>query len=120
MMDFNETKASAVEQLRMENKLVYLMGDYNIDLLNSEKHDLTNEFVDVLYCNEFLPLISRPTRITSTSATLIDNIFTNNHDDLNCSLNGILVADISDHFPVFHISRSFSMEETVSCLVTRV
>ena len=73
------------------------MGDNNIDLLNSEKHDLTDEFIDVLYCNEFLPLISRPTRITSTSATLIDNIFTNNHDDLNCSLNGILVADISDH-----------------------
>ena len=120
MMDFNATMANALEQLRMENKLVYLMGDYNIDLLNSEKHDLTNEFVDVLYCNEFLPLISRPTRITSTSATLIDNIFTNNHDDLNCSLNGILVADISDHFPIVHINCSFSVEETVSCLVTRV
>ena len=97
--------ANALEQL--ENKLVFLMGDYNIDLLNSEKYDLTNEFVDVLYCNEFLPLISRPTRITSKSATLIDNIFINNHEDLNCSLNGILMADISDHFPVFHISRSF-------------
>ena len=120
MMDFNATMVNALEQLRMENKLVYLMGDYNIDLLNSEKHDLTNEFVDVLYCNEFLPLISRPTRITSTSATLIDNIFTNNHDDLNCSLNGILVADISDHFPIAHINCSFSVEETVSCLVTRV
>ena len=120
MMDFNATMANALEQLCMENKLVYLMGDYNIDLLNSDKHDLTNEFVDVLYCNEFLPLISRPTRITSTSATLIDNIFTNNHDDLNCSLNGILVADISDHFPIVHINCSFSVEETVSCLVTRV
>ena len=120
MMDFDATMANALEQLRMENKLLYLMGDYNIDLLNSEKHDLTNEFVDVLYCNEFLPLISRPTRITSTSATLIDNIFTNNHDDLNCSLNGILVADISDHFPIVHINCSFSVEETVSCLVTRV
>ena len=113
MMDFNATMANALEQLRMENKLVYIMGDYNIDLLNSEKHD-------VLYCNEFLPLISRPTRITSTSATLIDSIFTNNHDDLNCSLNGILVADISDHFPIVHINCSFSVEETVSCLVTRV
>ena len=120
MVDFNATMANALEQLRMENKLVYLMGDYNIDLLNSEKHDLTNEFVDVLYCNEFLPLISRPTRITSTSATLIDNIFTNNHDDLYCSLNGILVADISDHFPIVHINCSFSVEETASCLVTRV
>ena len=96
------------------------MGHYNIDLLNSESHDLTNEFVDLVYCNEFLPLSSRPTRITSTSATLIDNIFTNNRDDLNCSLNGILVADISDHFPIFHVNCSFTVEETDSCLVTRV
>ena len=96
------------------------MGDYNIDLLNAGSHDLTNEFVDLMFCNEFLPLISRPTRITATSATLIDNIFTNNHEDLNCSLNGILVADISDPFPIFHVNCSRTVEETVSYLVTRV
>ena len=116
---FNAQIASVLEELRINKKLVYLMGDYNIDLLNSESHDLTNEFVDLVYCNEFLPLISRPTRITSTS-TLIDNIFTNNHGDLNCSLNGILVADISDHFPTFHVNCSFTVKETDSCLVTRV
>ena len=120
MMDFDTTLASVLEQLCMENKLVYLMGDYNIDLFNSETHDLTNTFVDVMYCNEFLPLISHPTRITNRSATLIDNIFTNNHDNLNCSLSGILVADVSDHFPIFHINRSFTVEETESFLVTRV
>ena len=68
----------------------------------------------------FLRLISRPTGITSTSATLIDDIFTNNHDDLSCSSNSILVADISDHFPIFHVNCSFTVEETDSCLVTRV
>ena len=73
-----------------------------------------------MYCTEFLPLISRPTRVTATSATLIDNIFTNNHEYVNCSLNGILVADISDHFPIFHVNCSLTMEETVSYLVTRV
>ena len=79
------------------NEFVYLKDDYNIDLLNSEKHDLTNDFVDVLHYNEFHPLISGPMRITSTSATRIDSAFTNNHGDLNCSLNGILVTNISDH-----------------------
>ena len=120
LIAFNTQIASVLEQLRLEKNLVYLMGDYNIDLLNAGSHDLTNEFVDLMYCNEFLPLISRPTRITATSATLIDNIFTNNHEDLNCSLNGILVADISDHFPIFHVNCSLTMEETVSYLVTRV
>ena len=120
LKDFNTQIASVLEQLRIEKKLVYLMGDYNIDLLNAGSHDLTNEFVDLMYCNEFLPLISRPTRITATSATLIDNIFTNNHEDLNSSLNGILVADISDHFPIFHVNCCLTVEETVSYLVTRV
>ena len=42
MMDFNATMASALGYLCMENELVYLMGDYDIDLFNSEKHDLMN------------------------------------------------------------------------------
>ena len=62
------------------------MGDYNIGLWNSESLVRTNEFVDLMNCNEFIPLISRPTRITSTSATIIDHIFKNNNDDLNHGL----------------------------------
>ena len=77
---------------RFVSKLVYLMGDYNINLPNSSTHEHTGEFVDILYSNEFLPLISRPTRITSNSATLIDNIMTNCLDNLNSSINGILVT----------------------------
>ena len=55
-----------------------------------------------------MPLINRPTRISKTSATLIDNIFTNNHSDLVNSCHGILITDISDHFPIFHINKSIS------------
>ena len=93
---------------------------YNIDLFNSETHDLTNAFVNAIHCNEFLPLMSRPTRSTNRSATLIDNIFTNNHGDLNCPLKGILAADVSDHFPIFHMNWPFAVEKTESFPVTRV
>ena len=51
MKDFNAQIAGVLEDLRIDKKLVYLMGDYSIDLLNSETHDLTNEFVDLMYCN---------------------------------------------------------------------
>ena len=44
-------------------------------------------------------IITKPTRITSHSSTLIDNIFTNIHDYAHMS--GIIMCDISDHFPVF-------------------
>lgn len=47
------------------------------------------------------PLISKPSR-TANSATLIDNIFTN--DSAHYLKCGLLCTDISDHFPVFAIS----------------
>ena len=53
------------------------MGDYNINLLNVDTHQLTSDSNDALFSNGFVPMITRPTRVTSNSATLIDNIFTN-------------------------------------------
>ena len=49
----------------------------------------------------FCPTISKPTRITNYSATLIDNIITNIHEYPIKS--GILYNDISDHFTIFNI-----------------
>ncbi len=45
-------------------------------------------------------MINHPTRVTETSTTLIDNIFTNRHDENEC-ISGILPTDVSDHFPFF-------------------
>lgn len=50
----------------------------------------------------FFPLITKPTRVQSHAATLIDNIYFNNIASHNMT-NGILNTDISDHFPVFSI-----------------
>ena len=30
-----------------DNKLCYIMGDFNLDLLNSDLHSITNDFVNV-------------------------------------------------------------------------
>ena len=40
----------------------------------------------------------RPTRITSSSATLIDNIFMNDSSFIS---SGLLCTEISDHLPIF-------------------
>jgi hypothetical protein len=45
-----------------------------------------------------IPTILHPTRITTHSATLIDNIFTNFPQNIINS--NIVVTDISDHFPI--------------------
>ena len=74
------------------------MGDYNLNIMN-HTNELTGEFSDVMYSKMFFPLITRPTRITSHTATLTDNIFSNNMD--NFAKCGLLVNDISDHLPIF-------------------
>ena len=71
-------------------------------LMKHHKHDKTSEFLDIMFSRAFFPLISRPTRITSSTASLIDNIFTN--DVTNCAVSGLLFTDISDHLPIFSIS----------------
>ena len=49
--------------------------DHNFDLLKSSEHQKTQYFFDTLLNKELFPTITRPTRITKQSATLIDNIF---------------------------------------------
>ena len=64
------------------------------NILKSHSHQPTNEFINLLTSNSLYPLISKPTRITSSTATLTDNIFTNN---LELNMNsGILYTDLSD------------------------
>ena len=82
-----------------ENKNVYLMGDYNIDLLSTTQQN-SPRFINVLQSNAFYPHINKPTRICNTSHTLIDNIFSNVYHN---STNGIIYSDISDHLPIFVI-----------------
>ena len=92
-----------LDTIMKEHKLCYLLGDYNLIILNYDTHDTTAEFIDILYSHAILPLINRPTRVTQSSATAIDNIFTNDIDAIENGCHGILVTDINDHFLIFHI-----------------
>ena len=49
-----------------------------------------NDFLDSIHNLRLYPLITKPNRITSHSATLVDNIFTNIHDYAHMS--GIIVC----------------------------
>ena len=48
-------------------------------------------------------LIHTPTRIKTVSATLLDNIYTNIHINIDSCKSGILTSNISDNFFVFGI-----------------
>ena len=83
------------------------MGDINIDMLKMNQVSSVGKFMNQLFSSSLYPLITKPTRIMDKSATLIDNILTNSLDDNN--MNGILITDISDHFPVFTIKRNITV-----------
>ena len=83
----------------MPRKSMFICGDFNIDLMKYETHNGTKRFLDCMYGLGFYPLIDRPSRITTHSCTLIDNIFTN---QINYSIrSGLLMNDITDHLPIF-------------------
>ena len=88
------------------------MGDFNIDLLKSESCDYTNRFLEQLFTSSYMPLILRPTLITEHTATIIDNIFTNDIENIESSANGIIFSDISDHLPIVHVRNSKIHHET--------
>ena len=60
--------------------MVVLLGDFNDDLLKYDHDEEVSGFLDAMYSKLLLPNISSSIQITSTSTTLIDNIFTNDYD----------------------------------------
>ena len=79
------------------------MGDFNINLLNANSHSNTSIFIDMMFESSYIPLINRPTWISETNVTLIDNMFTNSLDDNNECYSGIFPIDITDHYPICHL-----------------
>ena len=86
-----------IDRIKSENKQLIIGSDQNINLINASTQTLTQEFLDINYTNGILPVIDKPTRITHSSATLIDNFYTNYEGIYQSS---ILYSHISDHFPI--------------------
>ena len=92
---------SLLEKIDMEKKTVFFLGDFNINLLKYEKHNPTNESLDTLKSNMFLPYVLLSSRINSSSKTLID-IFSNFISTE--VIAGKLTATVSDHLSQFLIA----------------
>ena len=72
--DFIDATNKVVAQAKKHGRNVILGMDHNLDLLKENKHGPTHDFLETIYDNGLLPTITKPTRITTSSATLIDNI----------------------------------------------
>ena len=102
---FLEILEKWLEKYDKRSNEIIITGDFNLDLLKYETHSSTSEYLDLMITHELLPVITKPTRIKHSSATLIDHFF--------CKLtdlhSGILVSELSgshgftDHYPIFCI-----------------
>ncbi|XP_065664776.1 uncharacterized protein LOC136086406 [Hydra vulgaris] len=98
-----------------EQKKIFCIGDINIDCLQYDKHANTKLFFDEMLQHYIFPIINKPTRVTPTSITAIDNILTNSLFDTSLKA-GIIKADISDHFPIF-FSLTQDIKSNNSCKI---
>ena len=84
---------------RPNNSEFILLGDFNVDHTNnsrSSSKQLLNIFSRKLHLDQ---LITKSTRITETSQTIIDLIFVNNSQ--RTVRSDVIPCSLSDHSPVF-------------------
>ena len=81
------------------NNDVILGTDQNFDYLKLNENSHVSKLHNICIGSGILPTITRPTRVTGTSATLIDNLYvkTGNYENISSK---IITTDISDHFTV--------------------
>ena len=65
--------------------------------------------MNLLFQKNFIPAINKPTRGSCNNATVIHHIDTNTFLDMH---SGIITADISDHFPIFLISKDLMLDSS--------
>ena len=83
---------------RAQQERLLIGLDHNMDFLKYDKHLPTKEFIELNLDLNLLPVITKPTRVTRSSATLIDNVIIGKYLQ-NSYDSKILISDISDHFP---------------------
>ena len=95
-VEFNDRFEEFIDSLLNEDKEFILLGDFNKDLLNVDTEREWGNFTTSL---GFTQLVNEPTRVTNTSQTLIDHIYTNTEENVQCVHAERLC--LSDHYGVF-------------------
>lgn len=96
--DFCEAFFLVLDKLSFESKNVFIMGDFNINLLDSA-NPITSNYISGFCSYGYQSLINTPTRVVDHSShSLLDHILSNRDFPIQA---GTIDCDITDHFPVF-------------------
>lgn len=97
---FKHNLLETIEKMNNEKATFYLSGDFNIDYLKYNSCPRITSYINDIYSYGCQLLTYKPTRITCNSATCIDHFYTNDDITDNNIKTGILISDITDHFPL--------------------
>ena len=103
--DFVNDFVELNKRISHKHKNILLGLDHNLNLLNYENHAETQKFMEVLVDNGQFPCITRPTRLTHHSATLLDNILATK-ELYSVQQSSIIVSDLSDHLPCLSVFKN--------------
>jgi len=96
----NDIKAfldNKLETIKCNNQDIYLFG-FNINIQIETRTPSAGKYLYMMASNGLFPLITKPTRVTDESKTVIDHIFTSS---LSKSMYpGIIQSDFSDHYSI--------------------
>ena len=90
--------SSSLFELSNCNKSFYLLGDVNININQNNRTTVAIDYINVLLCHGAFPVITIPTRVTSTFASVIDHIISN--DLKHEILLFVLRECLAGHYPV--------------------
>ena len=107
-----------INKFKGQEKQIFLAGDFNINSLDYSRNTKVRDFFNLAFQNSIFPVINRPTRVTETSATIIDHIFTNTIIDSSLR-SGIGKTDISDHFAVFCLLKTNFEQSNIKNIVIK-
>ena len=86
---FSEILSTILAEISNNYKHVFIYGDFNLNILDLS-NKFISEYVETIFSYSFLQLITKPTRVSGNSATLLNPILTNSnlkcHDSFIYSL----------------------------------
>ena len=102
--EFSEALCNSINKITNRKDTFYLLGDLNIDLTVNKRSLSSLDFLNSLISCGSLPIITIPTRVTETSATIIDHVITN--DSSHEIKPGVIRYDdnLSDHYVIQYIA----------------
>jgi hypothetical protein len=101
----------------VSNNELILGGDFNLDVIKYQTCAKTSAYIDNLYSNGCIQIVSKPMRICNTAASCIDHFITNCKMDVFNTK--ILLSNISDHLPIFFNTDHVKLDTKHKNIVTR-